>query len=426
MPTMTLPSDYQTALLQAKQKQALAQALQQQAFQPIESADSGVLKAPVSWTQGLAKAMQTYASGKLNKQATTDVQDATAQRNQMLAQTMKNAFEPKSIPGKEAQIDDQGGIVAPGIPASTRQPTPQEISQALLANPETMNLGGEMMIKDVEGRGLDQRARDLAKYKQELSMDPAYIAAQKEIKSAGASPYYNFLPTSGGYAVGNARTGNISGPAIDTTTGKPLIRATDDPNLQANISYGKKAGEQTGDADVQQHETAIASLENINKIDQLLTHLKKSDAITGMGSDFFKNIERAKVMVTNSEKAGKKVSDTELLDTMMGSEVFPLIKSLGIGARGMDTPAEREFMRSVLTGQTNLNKQTLIRMAEIRKDIANRAIKRWNDRVGTGELDRYFQTTGRPKGPLSTETSGAASPAPTTQKSGFGHLWGGQ
>jgi len=128
--------------------------------------------------------------------------------------------------------------------------------------------------------------------------------------------------------------------------------------------------------------------------------LKESDAITGMGSDFFKNIERAKVMVSNSEKAGKKVSDTELLDTMMGSEVFPLIKSLGIGARGMDTPAEREFMRRVLTGQTNLNKQTLIRMAEIRKDIANRAIKRWNDRVGTGELDRYFEVTGRPKGTL--------------------------
>ena len=30
-------------------------------------------------------------------------------------------------------------------------------------------------------------------------------------------------------------------------------------------------------------------------------------------------------------------------DKQMGSETFPLIESLGIGARGLDTPAEREF-----------------------------------------------------------------------------------
>jgi hypothetical protein len=79
---------------------------------------------------------------------------------------------------------------------------------------------------------------------------------------------------------------------------------------------------------------------------------------------------------------------------MMGSEVFPMIKALGIGARGMDTPAERDFMRKVLTGEISLNKGTLVEMARMRKRVAERAIDRWNKRVDKGELDKFFEASG--------------------------------
>jgi hypothetical protein len=116
-----------------------------------------------------------------------------------------------------------------------------------------------------------------------------------------------------------------------------------------------------------------------------------------MGSEVFKNIERAKNLVMRDEASGRKVSDTELLDALLGSDVFPMIKALGIGARGLDTPAEREFLRSVMTGVTPMNRETLRRMTEIRRDVAKRSIERWNERVEGGELDRYFSATGMPK-----------------------------
>jgi hypothetical protein len=84
----------------------------------------------------------------------------------------------------------------------------------------------------------------------------------------------------------------------------------------------------------------------------------------------------------------------------MGSEVFPLIKSLGIGARGMDTPAERKFLRQVMTGQIDLNKSTILRMATMRKNVAERSLKRYNARVDNGSLDRFFKHTGIPKSRL--------------------------
>jgi hypothetical protein len=217
-------------------------------------------------------------------------------------------------------------------------------------------------------------------------------------RSMGGTPYFTPVTTTLGVGSFDNRIGQmkiISGP-----DGQALVKPTDSPSTQAAIAQGKETGKETGKANEAQFQSATAAADNIAKIDQLTNHLKSSNAITGMGADFLKNVERAKAMVTGSIAAGKTVSDTEIADVMMGSEVFPLIKELGIGARGMDTPAEREFMRNVLTGTVSLNKETLLRMAELRKNVAQRAINRWNDRVQKGEVDDYFKFSGRTKGPI--------------------------
>ena len=108
--------------------------------------------------------------------------------------------------------------------------------------------------------------------------------------------------------------------------------------------------------------------------------------------------------------ARKKASDTEILDVMMGSEVFPMIKSLGIGARGMDTPAEREFMRKVLTGSIELDKATLIKMAEMRSNLARRRISKWNASIDSGELDSFYTNQKLPKNKF--KIIGAGNPDP--------------
>jgi len=211
----------------------------------------------------------------------------------------------------------------------------------------------------------------------------------------GERPFYQAIPTTDGIMAFNARTGKmelVAGPQ-----GGPLVKPTDSPKTQGEINAAKEAGKEGAKANQVQYEAAQSAADNLQKIDKFINHMKTSDAITGMGADAFKNIERAKAQVTGSIRAGKTVTDTEIADIMMGSEVFPLIKELGIGARGMDTPAEREFMRNVLTGTINLNKDTLVKMAETRKAIAERTIARFNDRVEKGELDNWFRDAGRTK-----------------------------
>lgn len=161
--------------------------------------------------------------------------------------------------------------------------------------------------------------------------------------------------------------------------------------------YEERLGTIRAEQDVELVKTAGKSANNISKIDMTLNQLQNTDAITGLGADIQKNVNRFAAKVLKDKKAGKQVADTEILDAFLGSDVFPQIGALGIGAKGLDTPAEREFLRQVMTGTISMDKNALIKMTQIRRDIEKRSIDRYNQAVNSGELDDYFASTKRQK-----------------------------
>lgn len=211
--------------------------------------------------------------------------------------------------------------------------------------------------------------------------------------------------SSTGWSYKDARTGRVTSQDAPAPAGDPAR------------SYGSAAGSASAKDDLAQHDTAIAAAQDLPKIKNLVKTIQTSQAVTGMGAELLKNVERAKVLLANDKKAGKIVSDTEYLDSLMGSEVFSMIKPLGIGARGLDTPAEREFLRNVMTGQISLNKDTLLRMAKLREQVTERAVNKWNSRVKSGELNRYFESTGRSNSEIKVNAEDAQQPEaiPTPQ-----------
>jgi hypothetical protein len=161
--------------------------------------------------------------------------------------------------------------------------------------------------------------------------------------------------------------------------------------------YAENVGGDIGKSDVETYKFAQTIPAALAKVDETLTILKNSDINTGLGAELLTTLDRAKTKFAADKKAGVRVSNTEYLNSLLGSEVFPLIQSLGIGARGMDTPAEREFLREVMTGTISLNKDALIRMAEGRKKAMIGSAEQYNKNVKSGELDRFFEASGRNK-----------------------------
>lgn len=96
------------------------------------------------------------------------------------------------------------------------------------------------------------------------------ILEGKAKQGATVQPFFQFLPTADGYAVGNARSGQIA-PA--TINGMPVIKASDDPTLQGRIAGAKES------AKTMAEETTKAALDAPRIIDNATTALKYSDEL---------------------------------------------------------------------------------------------------------------------------------------------------
>jgi len=207
-------------------------------------------------------------------------------------------------------------------------------------------------------------------------------------ESASTVANRNLVPGPNGAFVPNAPLQQFKASVASAGAPKTTINM---PQEKALGAYARHVGEGAAKRDETQFNVATAAPATIQKLDEVLNHLKTSDAITGPGAEIILGFEKLKTVLLQSEKAGKRVADTQILDAFLGSDVFPLIKSLGIGARGMDTPAEREFLRAVMTGTPNMQKAALIKLTEDRRNIAMRNVETWNKRVKSGELDKFFE-----------------------------------
>lgn len=324
------------------------------------------------WTQNLASALSSMYGARMLRNA----EQEEADYKQSARDTIASALNPDPVQVGEAHGPTQ-------TPKTSRY---DHLVSTLAGNPATAETALDLQMQNelakVKSGGIGQyNPRDyttdsFARFSE--TKNPRDLVRYQPYKNVtiGDVPH-TFNPVTGQYEPQS--TPEKVGESAAT--------------VKALEGEGQTTGKGIAEQNLAQYETVLAAEGNIGKVNDLIDHLNSSDAITGLGADLRKNIERTKALIGSDVAAGK-VSDTEILDAMMGADVFGMIKALGVGARGLDTPAEREFMRSVLTGTIQLNKDTLVKMAEIRRSVSERAIQKWNERTESGELDNFYKHSG--------------------------------
>lgn len=124
----------------------------------------------------------------------------------------------------------------------------------------------------------------------------------------------------------------------------------------------------------------------------LLTQMSRVVTSLGIDRKYASEIEAYKNSTGEAKAKARdilyeKLVKTEITKVMTGSDVFPMISSLGIGARGLDTPAERDFLISVMTGLPNMTLDTLKYMTRFRLQMYMDGLEKYNDKVESG----YFK-----------------------------------
>jgi len=167
------------------------------------------------------------------------------------------------------------------------------------------------------------------------------------------------------------------------------VRARKNPPKELS-AYDTAIGTKGAERDIKIIEGAEMAVGQIAKLDRALQLVRDPDTTVNMFANEFLAIDKAKYMIGIGDKAklSDKISTTEILDAMLGSDVFPMIKSLGIGARGLDTPAERKFLQKVMTGEIAMNRDTLTKLTIMRRNNFVEMAKRYNEKYDGKGWDR--------------------------------------
>ena len=143
-------------------------------------------------------------------------------------------------------------------------------------------------------------------------------------------------------------------------------------------SFNTTMGEETAKGFIESHKAATQAVnQRLPALYRNLDILKQGQSPTGLLAPITGAIDDFLADVGN-KKAMERATDRQILDSALGSRVFEAIQSLGISARGMDTPAEREFIRKVLTGKISFTKEALIGLAEDLIRQEKTTIRSWN------------------------------------------------
>jgi len=186
-------------------------------------------------------------------------------------------------------------------------------------------------------------------------------------------------------------------PWVIDEEGTPSIAGGRPPVPLVDMSEDKRAMfglEVTAENVKPMYENARKAVKDIANIDDTIDLIKNSEVDTGFGAELRQNIRRVQNLFSDDPERVRTLSDTELLNSALGKEVFGAISDLGVGARGLDTPAEREFLREVVAGRPTLTKDTLLRMAAIRRKAAVRNIEDWNELLSSGRGQDLFDVSG--------------------------------
>ena len=172
----------------------------------------------------------------------------------------------------------------------------------------------------------------------------------------------------------------------------------------AQRSKGKVLGEDIAADLTATRKAAQTADENLPKMYTALNILKTQDINTGLGASLYDVLDQVRQQYLSDKKAGKKVDNQQYLDSLIGGDVFNAIADLGIGARGIDTPAEKDFLLEVVTGKRSLSKEALIKITEMRIKNTERSVKKFNEYLSKGDYADYEKALGRKLEPITLKS----------------------
>lgn len=168
-----------------------------------------------------------------------------------------------------------------------------------------------------------------------------------------------------------------------------------------NVSYGQETSyaREAGTKGYQFDEALVSKAFNMPDVaydtNSASTIIASGKANLGAFAPLEQNFQTAKDKFFSTGEFSEKTNMTEVLEALLGKQVFPLIGELNIGARGLDTPAERKFLQKAFSGDITNQPDSLLKIQMMVRRRQERFASAFNKRLESGGLNQYQTYRGK-------------------------------
>ena len=402
--TFRAPTEYERQMAEARRRQAMAEALAQQEYKPLEGN-----VAPIPRAAPLVKALQGYLTARAGRQA-EEAKTAAEKAGRTEFVDYIRSFEPEQRNVNMAQLAAmeaptpmvEDGRVSYAPPSAVAAPN-QRLMPAMTATgepdfsqPMQMQVGGPLTVAQKRARALEGFESGNPMVQQfAMSQYEATMPKTTGLKLGDINPS-DFTPVSLAEAT---RTGDVSklDPIEKPTAGSPLSRLIAERNALplgsparaiyddaikketttapgVSVTVGDKTANKYADVlaegvakqdleAIAVGDSAIGQIESSYRVRDLL----KQNPITGTGAQARLGFEKA--LATAGFTKGDRATITENLSAELAKTTLANVRTSGLGAGQGFTENDRKFLERAAAGQIELTAENLIYLAEINERV---------------------------------------------------------
>lgn len=135
------------------------------------------------------------------------------------------------------------------------------------------------------------------------------------------------------------------------------------------------------------------AIQSIKSIDDQIAMIDKGDINVGFTGDVQQGIDKLKALFGNKQ-AAERVTNTEILESVLGKDLLDGINALGLTTQAYNTPAEMKNLRTAFTGGTEMSPAAIRQLAVFRRGVIQTLVNRYNQEVDLGMYNRLGKSFG--------------------------------
>jgi len=144
-----------------------------------------------------------------------------------------------------------------------------------------------------------------------------------------------------------------------------------------------------------QYTSAQGALQRLESINDQIAMLDKGNVNVGFMGEIKTGIDKLTAAFGNKD-AAERVTNTEILESVLGLDLMSAITAAGLTTRSFDTPAEMKNLRAAFVGGTTLSPEAIKTIAKFRRGVLQTVVNDYNQKVDKGVYNRLSEAFGQP------------------------------